>query len=177
MVVYIREGIARREEAYGLLELAAKEHWQLPALPEMARAEGGKPFFPAFPHCRFNLSHSGDFALCALSDREVGADIQRIRPHRPGFAEAVCSSDELRWLKEGEDFWGRFAQLWSLKEAKVKYAGTGLRRPIADIRVPLPRPGERLLEQAGLWFMLYAGDGWRGAVCSEQPPPQQLEYR
>ena len=175
MVIYGREGIQTRGEAYALLARAVREHWRLDDLPEMARGEHGKPFFPGYPQCRFNLSHSGGFALCALSGREVGADIQQIRPHRPGFAQQVCSPEELDWL-DGGDFWTRFALLWSMKEAAVKYTGRGLIRPISAIRVPLPREGERLLEWEGLWFGLYAGPGWRGVVCGEELPPEHIYW-
>ncbi len=45
----------------------------------LAQWQRGKPYFPS-PRCQFNLSHSGTLALCALSDRPVGVDIQMVRP-------------------------------------------------------------------------------------------------
>src|SRR5688572_22315652 len=39
----------------------------------------GKPFIRGARELHFNLSHSGDAALCAVSRREVGIDVQRIR--------------------------------------------------------------------------------------------------
>ena len=34
----------------------------------------------------FNISHSGDYVALALSDKEVGCDIQEIRPYNPRVA-------------------------------------------------------------------------------------------
>ena len=38
----------------------------------------GKPYFRDLPFY-FNLSHSGDYVLCVLSEAEIGADIQQHR--------------------------------------------------------------------------------------------------
>lgn len=67
-----------------LLALGVRERWGLAALPELARAPGGKPFFPAFPQYRFNLTHTDGLCLCALSEAEVGVDAERVRPAGPG---------------------------------------------------------------------------------------------
>ena len=38
----------------------------------------GKPAAAGLPGFHFNISHSGGIGVCALSDRPVGADLQRI---------------------------------------------------------------------------------------------------
>ena len=40
----------------------------------------GKPVLQDHPHLHFSLSHSGEWAVCALSDTPVGVDVERIRP-------------------------------------------------------------------------------------------------
>ena len=42
-------------------------------------ARGGKPYFAKL-RLYFNLSHSGDYCMCAVSDEEIGVDIQQQRP-------------------------------------------------------------------------------------------------
>ena len=77
MVLYGLDGMTYRSQAYGLLAVGLREHWDLEQLPSIARGKRGKPLFPDFPQLRFNLSHSGPRALCALDRDEVGVDIQQ----------------------------------------------------------------------------------------------------
>ena len=135
-------------------------------LPPVDREERGKPFFPGHPALRFNLSHSGDLALCALDGAPVGADIQTAAPRRPATVERCCAPGERVWLAGRGDSWEDFALLWALKEAMVKHSGRGLTAPISAICPPLPRGDETLLERSGLFFRLYAGPGWRGRCAA-----------
>ena len=148
MHLYLCNNITRREDAYALLSYAAGHYWGFEALPPIDRHEQGKPFFPSHPHCHFNLSHSGCFALCALDGHPVGADIEVIRPHHPKLAQRICSEDELNWLSEQTDKTTALCQLWTDKEALVKYHGTGLTVPLREIQSPLPS----VTGQAGLHF-------------------------
>lgn len=40
--------------------------------------QNGKPRLLKYPNFFYNISHSGDYAICAVSDSEVGVDIQKI---------------------------------------------------------------------------------------------------
>lgn len=93
------------------------------------------------PRLHFNLSHSGDLALIAVTKAcEVGIDVEReddgrdfARLARRGLdathAEAVC-------LAPPEERAKRFYAAWVRREASSKCLGTGLgaklpRRPVA----------------------------------------------
>ena len=52
-----------------------------------------------------------------------------------------------------------------------------LTSPIRSIAVPLPREGQTLLTRDGLRFRLYAGPGWRAAVCGRSEPPPSILWR
>ncbi|MGH8335418.1 MAG: 4'-phosphopantetheinyl transferase family protein [Gammaproteobacteria bacterium] len=87
----------------------------------------GKPFVSGGP--RFNLSHSGDMAMLAVSaNREVGVDIERIRNVERDLAARFFSSEEVRYLDAlPADGWlGGFFRIWTRKEAVVKALGCGL---------------------------------------------------
>jgi len=175
MVIYGAAGLTSRAQARELLALAAEEVWGLSPLPEIARREGGKPFFPGREDLCFNLSHSGDLALCALDDGPVGVDIQVVKRWRPGLPGRVCAPEELAWLEGQDDPWSAFTLLWALKESRAKQSGQGLTTPIRDIRVPFPTEGAVLLD--GLWFRTYAAPGWAAAVCGLSQPPSELIWR
>lgn len=174
MVVFGARDLTRREQAYELLDRAAREHWRLEAMSSITRSDRGKPFFLHHPERQFNLSHSGTWALCALDDSPVGVDIQTVSPRRKATLDRVCSPQEREWLREHQDSQEHFALLWALKESAVKQTGTGLTFPIANIQVPLPIHGETLLAQDGLWFRIYQNSNWQAAVCGRTAPPVEI---
>ena len=85
------------------------------------RTPRGKPYAENAPH--FNLSHSGDWLLCAVSDAPVGVDIEAPREVSPALIRRTCTPEEQAFLA---DHPGCFLQLWTAKEAYLKYLGTGI---------------------------------------------------
>ena len=62
--------------AYALREAGAEDL-------TLQTGENGKPELLSYPDIHFNLSHSGTIAVCAVSDRPVGVDVEFLgRPHR-----------------------------------------------------------------------------------------------
>lgn len=151
-------------DAYALLGLLLAERRGVEPLPAMERESGGKPYFPGLPQVCFNVSHSGELCLCALADAPVGCDIELVRPRKGKLPAYTLSGGELQWFRARGGSWADFYTLWTLKEARVKCTGEGLRRPVRDIAVPLLSPGEEG-ELDGFRFTALAGEGWRGAVC------------
>lgn len=172
MLLYSAENLTSRAQARDLLALAVREAWGLSPLPEIARQEGGKPFFPGREDLHFNLSHSGGVALCALDGAPVGVDVQIVKEWRPSLPRRVCSAGELAWLEGQPAFWPAFTLLWTLKEARVKESGRGLTPSVRDIRVPLPADGPVLFD--GLWFRSWSGPGWAAAACGHSRPPEKI---
>lgn len=177
MNLYGTDNLEHRSQAYDLLAFAASDAWGLSPLPALVRSPTGKPAFAPDQGREFNLSHSGKLALCVLDTSPVGVDIQMIKTWRPSLPRRVCSEEELDWLERQDDFWQGFTSLWTLKESRCKQSGTGLRGAISSISVPLPRKGQSLYDHDGLWFRLYFGAGWVGAVCAQTPPPEQIIWQ
>ena len=176
--LYGAEGLTERKHAYRLLEEAVRLRWGLDALPELGREARGKPFFPRYPQYQFNLSHSGSYALCALSSRPVGADLQILRPSwSPRLVSRSCTSAELAWLAARGGRPEEFAALWACKESVGKYSGYGLPYPPSRLEIPLPEAGPLspgLLRRDGLFLRTLSGPDWRGAVCAQEPPPEEI---
>ena len=83
----------------------------------------GKPTIPYLP--QFNISHSGDWVVCAASNAPIGVDIERIQPDNLVVAQEVFVPQELNWMHQCDSD-QRFCQLWTLKEAVMKFFGKGL---------------------------------------------------
>jgi 4'-phosphopantetheinyl transferase len=167
--LYLCPDISRRAQVYALLARAAARSWGWAELPSLARTPKGKPFFPDAPERCFSLSHSGSLALCVLDNRPVGADIERLRPHHPQLPQRICSPEQLEWFQQQDDPQRALCRLWTLKECRVKYEGTGLTVPIRTISIPLPSPGTAVVHDA-LTFLTLDGPDWSAAVCGHSAP-------
>jgi 4'-phosphopantetheinyl transferase len=114
---------------------------------------------------RFNLSHSHGISVVAITrDREVGVDVEKIRPQIAGaeIAERYFSPEEvveLRNLPADQQAEGFFL-CWTRKEAYVKALGGGLRFPLDGFSVSLA-PGKPA--------QLYAEDAHRWSIQSFEP--------
>lgn len=110
-----------------LTVLWASESGHTP-LPPIAFSEKGKPYFTE-GDLYFNISHSGRIALCALSDRPIGVDIEPLRKSftekEEGIARRFFTEEEQRLLAASFDKGEIFTKIWVRKEALVKKSGEG----------------------------------------------------
>ncbi|MFI3201812.1 MAG: 4'-phosphopantetheinyl transferase superfamily protein [Eubacteriales bacterium] len=94
--------------------------------------ESGKPAFLESDLPYFNISHSGEYVMCAISDQEVGVDIQLIKEgiQAVTLAKRFYHEKELNEIMQGkESERGRlFTEIWCMKESYLKYQGTGMNR-------------------------------------------------
>ena len=133
--LYAAQGGAESEHelALRLLAMAVTQALGLPSLPEISREAGGKPFFPSRPDVCFSLSHSRGAAVCAVHNRPVGVDIEKLRPAPARLAAGMA--DEA------------FFRLWTAKEATIKRQGLGVEALLRPMEPdPLCRCAEDLLE-------------------------------
>lgn len=88
--------------------------------------ENGKPEIEGI--C-FNISHSHDMVVCAVSDRVVGVDIEKIGEIKGNIAKRFFTERENQYLEqfEGQERIEQFFRLWTMKESYMKYTGEGMR--------------------------------------------------
>ncbi len=91
------------------------------------------------PEPRFNLSHSGDVAVVALADSEVGVDVeaQREVPNLEPLARRFFSDAEREFLTSvsGTARETRFLGMWTAKEAYLKAVGSGVAMPLKQLEI------------------------------------------
>ncbi len=132
-------------------------------IPEIVRTEDGKPFFEGTEQLHFNLSHSGEYVVCAISDDICGVDIQEIRPFKEQFAKRFFSEMEQKYM-ETELFAGRSldvvgTEIWCKKESLGKCRGYGLAEGTRMLDT------EDCTEQIGVVHTL-AEEGYVMSYCS-----------
>lgn len=91
--------------------------------------EKGKPYAKGLP-VYFSISHSGDIAVCAVSDCEIGIDIEKIRSINPRISDKFATEEENEYICTSEN---GFFEIWTLKEAYFKCIGTGLGKNIKNV--------------------------------------------
>ena len=125
-------GVSRTQSFTASLLLDHAMQCCFPAVPRplaLSVREGGKPYLTDAPHVHFSLSHSGGWAVCAVSDHPVGVDIQRRETGRRDIAARFFHPNEVQYLHSlsPADREQAFYTLWALKESCVKADGRGLR--------------------------------------------------
>ena len=129
----------------------------------------------------FNLSHSGDLALLAITqERKIGVDVERMRTGISadilgGHYFSKADMVELQALPS-EQREGAFFLCWTRKEAYIKAQGMGLSLPLDSFDVSLTPGRPALLRatrpdlgEAARWTLLSlsVGVGYEAAVAVE----------
>lgn len=139
--------------------------------------EAGKPYLREYPDIFFSLSHSGDYVLCAFSDREIGADIQEHRVSKGEIHD--CARISARFFSEKDRqrmvdavHWGMteeemFYRIWSVKEAVMKLDGQGMRRGMEMIGLTFQRPDSGMEENGACFKICDIIKKYSIAVCSD----------
>lgn len=132
-----------------------------PAEIEFIKNGYGKPFAKNLP-VYFSISHSGDMVVCAVSGREIGIDIEKIRPIKLKSAEKFASADELEYICSSEN---GFFEIWTLKEAFFKCIGTGLGADIKTVTFDIQET-IKCSENGFELSFIKAENGYICSVCS-----------
>lgn len=131
--------------------------------------KGGKPYLEGNP-LYFNLSHSGDYALCAISSAPVGCDIEASATPDLRLAQRFFCPEENQWIQAGQNKAQqdhRFYRLWTLKESFVKATGQGLQLPLNAFCFNFSTEVPILQGQNQWHFKEYSLDGYHCAVCAQ----------
>jgi 4'-phosphopantetheinyl transferase len=109
----------------------------------------GKPELDESLGLRFNLAHSGQWALIAVArDREVGVDVEEVclEDLEPIVHTAFSPTERLAFGRlTGEARVDAFYRCWTRKEAIVKGLGLGLHAELTELEVPVERQDRPLL--------------------------------
>ncbi len=101
----------------------------------IVKGEHGKPYLKDFPHINYNISHTDGLVACGIGDRQLGIDVERIRPFRNTILRKVFSDAEKRHMDEipESEHSQYFFRVWTLKESYLKASGLGITVPLTTI--------------------------------------------
>ena len=119
--------------AYLLLCQGLREEYGITELPFFEYGEHGKPAIVGHPEIHFNLSHCREAALCVISDRPVGVDVESVRQKRDGLVEYTMNAREVEEIRTAVNPDLQFIRLWTKKEALLKLTGEGINNHLKNV--------------------------------------------
>ena len=143
----------------GLIELEVDD-----TIDNIQYEKSGKPFLESV---FFNISHSSDRVVCAISDKgRIGIDIEKEQEVELDLFESWFTPVEWKAIKESRFPLRQFYRYWTKKESIIKALGLTL-SALNQIELDLQRD---VFEANGqLWYVteLTLGADYIGAICSE----------
>lgn len=145
--------------------------------------EKGKPHIENLNNIHFNISHSGQYIVCAVGKAELGIDVERVRQVNLRIAERFFSPSEitdLMSLPENERM-QYFITLWTIKESFLKAIGRGLTQHLNSFTIIRNKESFRLSgnEKAQKYGIEthQLNDDHLMAICAPLPfSPAELRY-
>ena len=134
--------------------------------------ENGKPFYNSSSGIHFNISHSGDWSVCAVSELPVGIDIEMVQPIDLSIAKDCFTENEFKTMTGFADKTEQldyFYTIWTIKESYLKAIGSGFSKAPDSFGVAINN-NQILLTgdvESGYYFRQYNFDnGYRLSACS-----------
>lgn len=101
----------------------------------MKHTKYNKPYFED-DLIRFNISHSGEIVVCALSDEhELGIDIEMVRDIEITDFKSHMTENEWDTIILSDNEKDSFFRYWTQKEAVIKAHGHGLTIPLNSFEI------------------------------------------
>ena len=142
---------------------------------EIVINEYGKPSFKNSKYF-FNTSHSGKYALCVISDVEVGCDIEEIKEFKPRVAERFFTDKENLYLEVAPDKNDMFYRIWTLKESYMKCIGKGFAEPINSFELEFDGHDFVIKNKKDYSLFEQSHDGHRIAVCLKTKEKEKYDF-
>lgn len=114
-----------------LIEGLKEYNLPLVSLADLNYTAFQKPYFTKDIH--FNISHSGNYIVCAIGTTEVGVDVEEIKEIPLSDFKELFSPEELKLIFKDAHNYAPFYTLWTQKEAFLKAVGVGLNMPLNKV--------------------------------------------
>ncbi|WP_169314685.1 4'-phosphopantetheinyl transferase family protein [Acetobacterium woodii] len=146
----------------------------------IAHHQNGKPYLPQYPELFFNISHSEQLAICVFSNREIGADVEKVSNIDLEIARRLFDNAEYREIIAADCPEEAFYNYWVLKESYMKATGWGLKLPLNGFRIAreVVLLKDQLRVYQGSMLMPYSFyiatvfESYKLAVCTKGDQPE-----
>jgi 4'-phosphopantetheinyl transferase len=144
----------------------------------------GKPYLIHTPPIYFNISHSGNWIVCAVDNYEIGIDVEKMDEIDLSISKSFFAEKEFNDLMKKDSFQRKayFYDLWTLKESYIKYCGKGLSLDLRSFSLKIEENNITLKTQND--FRKYSfkqyniEQSYKMSVCtSEGTFPEQVTFK
>ncbi|MGX8693855.1 MAG: 4'-phosphopantetheinyl transferase family protein [Methanobrevibacter sp.] len=127
----------------------------------------GKTYISNHENVYFNLSHSGKMVLCAISDMEVGVDIEYIDDEIDlNIAKQYFYNREYESIMNAENRPDEFFKYWVLKESYMKYTGLGFHLKLDSFEIVVEDDIKLKNDNGNLKFNLFNIKNYKIGIAS-----------
>jgi len=134
----------------------------------------GKPYLKRPVGVYFNISHCKSCVAVAVSEYEVGIDVEKITCDY-SLANIVLSKKERESLSNRSLAEGLFARYWTLKESYVKMLGVGLSDQVKDLDFS-NNDRENFHQYHSVFKSISSGDYMISSCAQEELEMVELEW-
>lgn len=128
------------------------------------KTEFGKPYLENCSDFKYNISHSGDYVAIAYGKEDVGIDIEQIREMDLKVANRFFHNDEIEYItRTNKEQNKRFFEIWTGKEAYLKYTGQGINVPLDSVVVNIE---EKKIQNLDIGIAVKQVDDLLVTVCA-----------
>ena len=153
--------------------------------PIIETEKDGKPYISNYENIHFNISHAGRMVACAISDEEIGIDIEKIDPLIDmKIAQTFFYNSEYENIKKSDNRVDQFFKYWVLKESYMKYTGLGFLLDLDKFEIVIDDGETKVKNQNpelkenedDVKFSYFDLNQYKLAICSENEADEILEY-
>ena len=145
--------------------------------PHFKTEKYGKAYISNHENIHFNLSHSEKMVLCAISDMEVGTDVEYIdRKIDLNIAKHYFYNGEYESIMKAENKPDEFFKYWVLKESYMKYTGLGMNLKLDSFEIIIEDKIKLKNDNENLKFNLFNEKDYKIGIASHYDVSELIEY-
>ena len=145
--------------------------------PLFKTEEYGKAYISNHENIHFNLSHSEKMVLCAISDMEVGVDVEHIDPEIDlNIAKQFFFNEEYCSIMKSDNPSDEFFKYWVLKESYMKYTGLGMNLKLDSFEIVIEDSIRLKNGDENLKFNLFNVADYKIGIASHYDVSELIEY-
>lgn len=145
--------------------------------PTFKTKEYGKAYISNHENIHFNLSHSGRMVACAISDVEVGVDVEYVdREIDLNIAKHYFFNTEYESIMKSPNPSNEFFSYWVLKESYMKYTGLGMNLNLNSFEIIIEDEIRLKNDEENLKFNLFNIKNYKIGIASHYNVSDLVEY-